>query len=60
LSRTLQNDTLFKIDRVKNINDKTVVRDESSNNSAISWRPFVVVAEAWIPGENQQPWASNW
>ena len=32
LSRTLQNDTLFKIDRVKNINDKTVVRDESSNN----------------------------
>lgn len=32
LSRTLQNDTLFKIDRVKNINDKAVVRKESSNN----------------------------
>jgi hypothetical protein len=28
--------------------------------SAISWRPFLVVEEAGVPGENHQPWASNW
>jgi len=31
-----------------------------SNISAISWRPVVVVEEAGVPGENHQPWASNW
>jgi hypothetical protein len=31
-----------------------------SNISAISWRPFIVVEEAGLPGENHQPWASNW
>ena len=28
--------------------------------SAISWRPVLVVEEARVPGENHQPWASNW
>jgi len=28
--------------------------------SAISWRPVLVVEEAGVPGENHQPWASNW
>ena len=31
-----------------------------SNISAISWRPVLVVEEAGVPGENHQPWASNW
>ena len=31
-----------------------------SNISAISWRPALVVEEAGVPGENHQPWASNW
>jgi hypothetical protein len=31
-----------------------------SNISAISWRPVLVVEEAGGPGENHQPWASNW
>ena len=31
-----------------------------SNISAISWRPVLVIAEAWVLGENHQPWASNW
>jgi hypothetical protein len=28
--------------------------------SAKSWRPVLVVEEAGVPGENHQPWASNW
>jgi hypothetical protein len=28
--------------------------------SAISWRPVLMVEEAGIPGENHQPWTSNW
>ena len=28
--------------------------------SAISWRPFLVLEEAEVPGENHRPWASNW
>ena len=32
----------------------------SSNISAILWRPVLVVEEAGVPGENHQPWASNW
>jgi hypothetical protein len=32
----------------------------SSNISAISWRPVLEVKEARVPGENHQPWASNW
>ena len=31
-----------------------------SNISAISLRPVLVVEEAWVPGENHRPWASNW
>jgi len=31
-----------------------------SNISAISWRPALVVEEAGVPGENHQPWESNW
>jgi hypothetical protein len=31
-----------------------------SNISAISWRPVLIVKEAGVPGENHQPWASNW
>ena len=31
-----------------------------SNISAISWRPVLVVEEVGVPGENHQPWASNW
>jgi hypothetical protein len=31
-----------------------------SNISAISWRPVLVVEEAGVPGENHQPWESNW
>jgi hypothetical protein len=31
-----------------------------SNISAISWRPVLEVEEAGVPGENHQPWASNW
>ena len=31
-----------------------------SNISAISWWPVLVLEEARIPGENHQPWASNW
>ena len=31
-----------------------------SNISAISWRPVLVVEETGVPGENHQPWASNW
>ena len=31
-----------------------------SNISAISWRPDLVAEEAGVPGENHQPWASNW
>jgi hypothetical protein len=30
-----------------------------SNNSAISWRPVLVVEEAGVPGENHRPWASR-
>jgi hypothetical protein len=30
------------------------------NISAISWRPALVIAEAWVLGENHRPWASNW
>jgi hypothetical protein len=30
------------------------------NISAISWRPVLVIAEAWVLGENHRPWASNW
>jgi hypothetical protein len=32
----------------------------SSNISAISWRPVLVVEEAGIPGENHRPRESNW
>ena len=31
-----------------------------SNISAISWRPVLVVEKAGVPGENHQPWESNW
>jgi len=31
-----------------------------NNISAISWRPVLVVEKAGVPGENHQPWASNW
>ena len=31
-----------------------------NNISAILWRPVLVVEEAGVPGENHQPWASNW
>jgi hypothetical protein len=31
-----------------------------SNNSAISWRPVLVVEEAGVPGENYRPWVNNW
>jgi hypothetical protein len=31
-----------------------------SNISAISGRPVLVVKEAGVPGENHQPWVSNW
>jgi hypothetical protein len=31
-----------------------------SNISGISRQPVLVVEEAGVPGENQQPWASNW
>ena len=31
-----------------------------SRISAISWRPVLVVKEAGVPGENHQPWVSNW
>jgi hypothetical protein len=31
-----------------------------NNISAISWRPVLVVEETGVPGENHQPWASNW
>ena len=31
-----------------------------SNISAISWQPVLVVEEAGVPGENHQPWTSNW
>jgi len=27
--------------------------------SAISWQPVLVVEEARVPGEKNQPWASN-
>jgi hypothetical protein len=30
------------------------------NISVISWRPVLVIEEAGVPGENHQPWASNW
>jgi hypothetical protein len=26
----------------------------------LSWRPVLVVEEAGVPGEINQPWASNW
>ena len=26
----------------------------------MAWRPVLVVEEAGVPRENQQPWASNW
>jgi hypothetical protein len=26
----------------------------------MSWRPVLVLEEAGVPGENYQPWASNW
>jgi hypothetical protein len=32
-------------------------KEKTSNISAFSWRPVLVVEEA---GENHQPWASNW
>jgi hypothetical protein len=31
-----------------------------SHISVISWRPVLVVEEAEVPGENHQPWTSNW
>ena len=31
-----------------------------SNISTISWRPILVVEKARVPGENHQPWTSNW
>ena len=31
-----------------------------NNISVISWRPVLGVEEARVPGENHQPWASNW
>jgi hypothetical protein len=37
-----------------------VLNTSFSNISAISWRPVLVVEEAGVPGENHQPWASNW
>jgi hypothetical protein len=37
-----------------------VLNATSSNISAISWRPDLVVEEAGVPGENHRPWASNW
>jgi hypothetical protein len=40
--------------------DFFVLNTTFSNISAISWRPVLVVEEAVIPGENHQPWASNW
>jgi hypothetical protein len=36
-------------------NDNSIFRKEG-----ISWRPVLVVEEARVPGENHQPWASNW
>ena len=40
--------------------DLLVFNATFSNISAISWRPLLVVEEAGVPGENHQPWASNW
>jgi hypothetical protein len=40
--------------------DFVVLNTTFSNISAISWRPVLVVKEAVVPGENHQPWASNW
>jgi hypothetical protein len=40
--------------------DFFVLNTTFSNISAISWRPVLVVEEAGVPGENHQPWASNW
>jgi len=31
----------------------------SSNISAISWQPVLVMEESGVPGENQQPWATK-
>ena len=28
--------------------------------STIYWRPVLMVEEAGVPGDNHQPWASNW
>ena len=40
--------------------DLFVLNTTFSNISAISWRPVLVVEEAVVPGENHQPWSSNW
>jgi hypothetical protein len=37
-----------------------VLNDFFSNISAVSWRPVLVMEESGVPGENHQPWASNW
>jgi len=32
----------------------------SSNISAMSWRPVLVVEEVGVPREKYWPWANNW
>jgi hypothetical protein len=39
--------------------ESQAIHGSSSNISAISWRPVLVVEEAGVPGENLRPWASN-
>jgi hypothetical protein len=36
-----------------------VFKTTFSNNSAISWRPVLVVEETAVPGENHRQWESS-
>jgi len=40
--------------------DYLVLSATFTNISVISLRPVLVVEEAMVPGENHQPWASNY
>ena len=52
-----ENSTMVNLGLIDWLIDFAVFNAAFSTISAISWRPDLVVEE---PGENHQPWASNW
>ena len=59
----VQSGHLYHLIECKNLIDLIwflMFNASSSNISAISWRPVLVVEEPGVPGENHRPLSSNW